>query len=301
MQNDQIILTGWLIRISWSITSDRKERTKIGYNKCTDKNIIGTILKSEHELTKYLSFQFAYPWRGRKRLKRRRSRARRWMASRSASRASSSVSVFASESRPCASPGVCSRRAAWSRGRKRCKRVRPRCCASKGWWCGCRNSCSKGPAAWSRSEIRDIIFPPVESSRTKRIQAERSIREGGGEEVTYQPFRGFYQRSVHPVHLVVKSARVAQIMSGPVPPPKRRRYCAAINALPAFAELKIHRGVWNNRRNSQQIPFQLAKIIGNSVQFLCYSLILIQRILINCYLVYFTRVKWLWLTLSLLL
>lgn len=60
---------------------------------------------------------------------------------------------------------------------------------------------------------------------------------------TYQTLRRLYQGPVHPVHLVVESARVAQIMSGPVPPPERRRYRAAINALPAFAELKIHRGV----------------------------------------------------------
>lgn len=99
--------------------------------------------------------------------------------------------------------------------------------------------------------------------------------------MTYQPLGRFYQGSVHPVHLVVESARVAQIMPGAVPPPKRCRYCAAINALPAFPELKIHRGIW---KKIGEIPFQLREIISSNFFLLAVTILILTTRYVRIYL-----------------
>lgn len=59
----------------------------------------------------------------------------------------------------------------------------------------------------------------------------------------YQSFRRFYQRSVHAVHFVVQSARVAQVVPRPVSPPQRGGYRAAVDALAPLAELELHGGI----------------------------------------------------------
>lgn len=56
---------------------------------------------------------------------------------------------------------------------------------------------------------------------------------------THHAFGRLDQRSIHAVHLVVQSARVAQVVAGAVAPPQRRRNGAAVDALSALAELQI--------------------------------------------------------------
>ena len=48
---------------------------------------------------------------------------------------------------------------------------------------------------------------------------------------TYQSALGLDEGSILPVHLVVKSASVAQVVAGAVSPPQGRRRCAAVDAL----------------------------------------------------------------------
>lgn len=60
-----------------------------------------------------------------------------------------------------------------------------------------------------------------------------------GVPLTYQPPR-LLQRPVHAVHLVVESARVAQVVPGAVAPPQRRVDRAAVHALPTLREKLRH-------------------------------------------------------------
>lgn len=48
---------------------------------------------------------------------------------------------------------------------------------------------------------------------------------------TYQPPLGLDERAVLPVHLVIESAGVTQIVSRTVPPPQRGRRGPAVHAL----------------------------------------------------------------------
>lgn len=61
--------------------------------------------------------------------------------------------------------------------------------------------------------------------------------------LTYQSFRGFNQRAVHTVHLVVEPAGIAQIVTSTVATPKGRRNGAAVYTLAPFTELKLHRTI----------------------------------------------------------
>ena len=58
---------------------------------------------------------------------------------------------------------------------------------------------------------------------------ERRIRAG-----TYQASFRLDERSILPVHFVVESAGVAEVVPGAVPPPERRRCRAAVDALAAL-------------------------------------------------------------------
>ena len=102
----------------------------------------------------------------------------------------------------------------------------------------------------SSSIFRYIVSLGIGHFQTHRVQGSLSLaraRATGNDwfpsATTYQPFRGLYQGSVHSVHLVIESARVAQIMPGAVSPPKRRRYSPAVDALATLAKLKVHRRV----------------------------------------------------------
>ena len=50
-----------------------------------------------------------------------------------------------------------------------------------------------------------------------------------------EAFARLNKRSVHAVHLVVKSARVAQVVAGAVPAPQRSRNRPAVDALTTLA------------------------------------------------------------------
>lgn len=51
---------------------------------------------------------------------------------------------------------------------------------------------------------------------------------------SHQPLLRFDQRPVDAVHLVIKAAGVAQVMSGSVSAPQRRRHGPAVHALAAL-------------------------------------------------------------------
>lgn len=63
----------------------------------------------------------------------------------------------------------------------------------------------------------------------------------------YQAFLRFDQRPVDAVHLVIQAARVAQVMSGPVPAPQRRGHGAAVDALAALTGNVIHQ-FWSKEK-----------------------------------------------------
>ena len=52
--------------------------------------------------------------------------------------------------------------------------------------------------------------------------------------MSYQSSLGFDERSILSVDLVIETARVAQILSGAVTSPERRRRCAAVDTLTTF-------------------------------------------------------------------
>lgn len=58
--------------------------------------------------------------------------------------------------------------------------------------------------------------------------------------LSYQAFLRFDERPVDAVHLVVKAAGVAQVVSGAVPAPQRRGHGAAVDALSALSRHVVH-------------------------------------------------------------
>jgi len=50
----------------------------------------------------------------------------------------------------------------------------------------------------------------------------------------YQSSLRLDQGPIHAIHFVVQPARVAEVVAGPVPPPERGRYGAAVDTLPAL-------------------------------------------------------------------
>lgn len=98
--------------------------------------------------------------RARSDLEQRRRRRRRLQQQQprcSPGRESFWACVYESVCHPCASPGVDWHRAAWSRGRTRCRPGRRRCCASTGSSSSCRSSCRRVRVASSPSEIRRSV------------------------------------------------------------------------------------------------------------------------------------------------
>lgn len=75
------------------------------------------------------------------------------------------------------------------------------------------------------------------------------------------------QRPVHPVHLVVEAAGVAQVVAGAVATPQRGVDGAAVDALPAFrVEFCVGWYDWMKRINNevyfQQVITRLPEIHG---------------------------------------
>lgn len=58
--------------------------------------------------------------------------------------------------------------------------------------------------------------------------------------LAHQSFARFNQRSIHAVHLVIKSTSIAQVVAGSVASPQWSANRTAIHALPTFTELKVH-------------------------------------------------------------
>lgn len=69
---------------------------------------------------------------------------------------------------------------------------------------------------------------------------------------TYQPALGLDQRSVLTVHLVVEATSVAEVMTGAVPSPQRRRRRSTVDALTTFCvnkQIPLYNSNESNRVN----------------------------------------------------
>lgn len=76
--------------------------------------------------------------------------------------------------------------------------------------------------------------------RGKLENRQSPTRNPPGSRSTDQSFGRFYQGSVHAVHFMVETARVAQVVTGSVSAPQRRGYGTAVDAFSPFAELELH-------------------------------------------------------------
>lgn len=65
---------------------------------------------------------------------------------------------------------------------------------------------------------------------------------------THQSSLRFDQRPIDPVHLVVETAGVTQVMTRPVPPPQRSGHRPAVHTLPTLGE--IIQQLWAEHRYS---------------------------------------------------
>ena len=72
---------------------------------------------------------------------------------------------------------------------------------------------------------------------------------------TYQSALGLDEGSILPVHLVVKTASVAQVVTGSISPPQGRRRCPAVDALATlFCSVSIELESKNKQKTKQKTP-----------------------------------------------